>query len=348
MRKMLLALACLTAVMAMAGEQCDSRHARRAKLSSMLRRAVSEDLQPEQRVIAFVRIDEGGETAIAEHDGTILLQKGRICIVDMPLEKLDELSGNEKIERVEASNNTMLLTDSLAHHLNAWPVYEGEQLPQAYTGKGVMLGIMDLGFDLTHPNFYDVRQERYRIHALWDMLAKDPLQAQMPVGCSYEGREALQTLGCTYDGRDQTHGTYTLGIAAGSGCGTKYKGMAPETDICMVANATSNNASLIDSVDYYRYTNATNALGFNYIFEQEKIYYGKLIPYFDSLPIEVLEDMEDLLMPDRLRGALITYQSHYGTGFMGIDYNHLTNLEKIIWQDATRLRNLVVKYQLCA
>lgn len=87
---------------------------------------------------------------------------------------------------------------------------------------------------------------------------------------------------------------------------------------------------------------------FNYIFEQEEIYYGKLIPYFDSLPIEVLEDMEDLLMPDRLRGALITYQSHYGTGFMGIDYNHLTNLEKIIWQDATRLRNLVVRYQLCA
>jgi len=87
---------------------------------------------------------------------------------------------------------------------------------------------------------------------------------------------------------------------------------------------------------------------FNYIFEQEEIYYGKLIPYFDSLPIEVLEDMEDLLMPDRLRGAVLTYQSHYGTGFMGIDYNHLTNLEKIIWQDATRLRDLVEKYQLCA
>ena len=87
---------------------------------------------------------------------------------------------------------------------------------------------------------------------------------------------------------------------------------------------------------------------FNYIFEQEEIYYGKLIPYFDSLPIEVLEDMEDLLMPDRLRGAILTYQSHYGTGFMGIDYNHLANLEKIIWQDATRLRDLVEKYQLCA
>ena len=43
---------------------------------------------------------------------------------------------------------------------------------------------------------------------------------------------------------------------------------------------------------------------FHYIFEQEEIYYGKLIPYFDSLPIEVFEDMEDLLMPDRLRGAV--------------------------------------------
>lgn len=87
---------------------------------------------------------------------------------------------------------------------------------------------------------------------------------------------------------------------------------------------------------------------FNYIFEQEEIYYGKLIPYFGSLPIEVLEEMENLLMPDRLRGAVMTYQSHYGMRFMDIDYNHLTNLEKIIWQDATRLRSLVEKYQLCA
>lgn len=58
--------------------------------------------------------------------------------------------------------------------------------------------------------------------------------------------------------------------------------------------------------------------------------------------------MEDLLLPDRLRGAILNYQSHYGTGFMGVDYNHLTNLERIIWQDATLLRYLVEKYQLYA
>lgn len=87
---------------------------------------------------------------------------------------------------------------------------------------------------------------------------------------------------------------------------------------------------------------------FNYIFEQEEICYGKLIPYFSSMPVGVLEDMEDLLLPDRLRGAILNYQSHYGTGFMGVDYNHLTNLERIIWQDATLLRNLVEKYQLYA
>lgn len=87
---------------------------------------------------------------------------------------------------------------------------------------------------------------------------------------------------------------------------------------------------------------------FDYIFEQEKVYYKKLTPYFELMPIEVIDDIENLLMPDALRDAILTYKSHYGSGLMDIDYEHLTNLEGLIWRDAQIMRELADKYQLYA
>ncbi|MDO4161309.1 MAG: S8 family serine peptidase, partial [Prevotellaceae bacterium] len=59
----------------------------------------------------------------------------------------------------------------------------------------------------------------------------------------------------------------TLGIAAGSGYTSRYRGMAFDSDICLVSNAVSDDYELIDSTDYYKYTTATDALGFKYIFD---------------------------------------------------------------------------------
>lgn len=84
---------------------------------------------------------------------------------------------------------------------------------------------------------------------------------------------------------------------------------------------------------------------FDYIFEQEEVYYRKLTPYFESMPIELIEDIEDLLMPDAFRGALLTYKSYYGSGLLNIDYEHLTNLEELVWKNTQMLRGLAEKYQ---
>ena len=53
--------------------------------------------------------------------------------------------------------------------------YSGQDLPQTYTGKGVVVGIQDIGFDLTHPTFYSTNMKDYRIKALWDQLSKDTI-----------------------------------------------------------------------------------------------------------------------------------------------------------------------------
>ncbi|MBR5689743.1 MAG: S8 family serine peptidase [Prevotella sp.] len=235
------------------------------KMSPMLRQLVVGKNVPQ--VCAFVRVKGDAEPIFSRHGCRELARKGDIYIVSIPTDKLSSLSQERAVSRIEARRGNEIHMDSMAIHLNATPIYEGTNLPSAFTGKGVVVGVMDIGFDLTHPNFYDASGTKYRISRLWDHITKDTIGSQFYVGRDYTTEAELLELGCCYDGKQETHGTHTLGIAAGSGYNSKYRGMAWESDICLVANATSNDIALIDSADYHKYTFATDALGFKYIFD---------------------------------------------------------------------------------
>ena len=47
-------------------------------------------------------------------------------------------------------------------------VHAGFNLPQPYHGEGVLIGVLDWGFDYTHPMFYDTTLTETRIRAVWD------------------------------------------------------------------------------------------------------------------------------------------------------------------------------------
>jgi len=49
-------------------------------------------------------------------------------------------------------------------------VHGKNELKQAYTGKDVIIGITDWGFDYTHPQFYDTSLKHTRILAAWDQF----------------------------------------------------------------------------------------------------------------------------------------------------------------------------------
>ena len=235
------------------------------KLSPMLRQMVAQRETP--TVCAFIRITDDAERILRQNGCQKLAQAGNIYIAAIPADRLGALSQERNVNRIEARRGTHALMDSMAIHLNALPVYAGTSLPQAYTGKDVVMGIMDIGFDLTHPNFYDAQATNYRIKRLWDQISPDTIGSSLFVGRDYSGERELLDLGCSYDGKQQTHGTHTLGIAAGSGYNSRYRGMAWESDICLVNNATTEDIALIDTADYDKYTFATDALGFKYIFD---------------------------------------------------------------------------------
>lgn len=236
------------------------------KLSPMLRQMVRKN-DGERMVCAFVRVENGGEEALRKEGCRLLEQVGDICIAMIPQRRLGELSRDGRIRRIEANRSKQVLNDSVARVLNVNPVHEGWELPQAFTGRGVVVGVMDIGFDLTHPTFYNRDLSDYRIRRFWDMLSADTVGSSLPVGRDYEGREELLAVAHARDGLDQNHGTHTTGTAAGSGYDSPYGGMAPESDICLVANAVTQDTVYIDPEDYDKYTFALDALGFKYIFD---------------------------------------------------------------------------------
>ncbi len=47
-------------------------------------------------------------------------------------------------------------------------VHKGENLSQPYSGKGVVVGIIDFGFDYSHPTFRDPGNDALRIKKVWE------------------------------------------------------------------------------------------------------------------------------------------------------------------------------------
>ena len=239
------------------------RHLVRQQSSASRQALPSSEPSASPAVLAFVRLTD--PQVLADNGCTELARAGQVHVASIPVSRLSALSADPRVLRMEARQGNSLANDRMASILNAVPAYEGKNLPQAYTGQDVVVGIMDVGFDLTHPTFYSRDTAQYRIRQFWDMLSQDTIGSPFVVGRDYVGREALLAQGRSRDGEDETHGTHTLGIAAGSGYDSAYPGMAPEADICLVANAVSSNVHLIDPADQYKYTFATDFLGFKYM-----------------------------------------------------------------------------------
>ena len=99
------------------------------------------------------------------------------------------------------------------------------------------------------------------------MLSTDTIGSRMPVGRDYTDETSILAYAHSRDSQLTGHGTHTLGTAAGTGCGTPYKGMAYDSDICLVCNAITDNSELIAESDEAKYDGVSSLLGFKYIFD---------------------------------------------------------------------------------
>lgn len=221
-----------------------------------------------QTVCAFVRTMAASDTTTLKEEGCrVLASLGDITIAAIPLDRVAPLSRRSCVQRIEAQRGSSVALDSLGRPLNVPSVHEGTGLPQAFDGSGVVVGMQDVGFDLTNPTFLSDDATSWRIRRFWDQLATNSGDGRLFVGADYTDEPSLRSVAHSRDASIIPHGTMTTSIAAGTGFGSPYRGMAPGSDICLVSNAVNVDAPLIPEEDLYKYTYATDVLGFKYIFD---------------------------------------------------------------------------------
>lgn len=131
-------------------------------------------------------------------------------------------------------------------------------LATAYTGKGVVVGIIDAGFDYGHPSLRDTSGGGWRVRRIWEQKG----QGVPPNGQTY-GNELTDTVAIKQKGTDLaqfSHGAHVAGIAAGSGVGSNNKehsGVAYESDLVLVGITPDSTqwmntgmADILDGIEY--------------------------------------------------------------------------------------------------
>lgn len=162
----------------------------------------------------------------------------------IPLSLLNEVSDIAGVTHVEISRLMEFSTDKTLELTRAGQVLDGASfgLPQAYDGTGVVVGIIDAGFDYQHYAFHDpVETSRSRIARVYDTqnASGHPviINNKTLSGSVFMG-EQIDTLTTDCDG---THGTHTASIAAGTHY-MGYGGMAPGAEIVLCAARSMSDA----------------------------------------------------------------------------------------------------------
>jgi minor extracellular serine protease Vpr len=173
-------------------------------------------------------------TAIGAHIGT---KAGNIWTVRVPYNMVVNFCQISGISYIQIDEPVRANLDIARRTTRVDSVHQGIDLPIKYSGKDVVVGIIDFGFDYNHPTFYDTLHSKYRIKRVWEVNGT----GTPPTGYNY-GKEITDTLLIKARGTDnakQTHGTWVAGMAAGSGYGSnpvnsRYRGMAYEADMVLV------------------------------------------------------------------------------------------------------------------
>lgn len=207
--------------------------------------------QLQEKRCAFVKFRSGdAEQLLAKYGCEKVTQIGDIYIANIPLTQMKAMAADGKVERIEAQMGGKLLNDVSPQWVNNQDIYAGVGLPQAYDGSGVLLGIVDGGYDMTHPSLYALDGKTYRVKGFVDDYADkdETLGIQTPLGREY--LTEAEILGNKYVGDSLgNHGAHTLATAAGSGYGSPYRGMAYGADLFVISSKNASEDYFANSAD---------------------------------------------------------------------------------------------------
>ena len=234
-------------------------------LTKIKRQFAISSIKEENYVHAFVKIDENVDLSLLEEQGVkINTVISDIITVQIPIHKLETVAQFGFVQRLEIGTPIQNRMDKARVAGVVDKVHAGENLPYPFTGKNVVVGIIDNGFEYGHINYYTSDASELRVKRVWNQNATSGTKPNdFSYGAEYTTSQTI--IGAPTDNSNETHGTHVAGIAAGADKNNdfSYYGVATESDIVLVSfnlrDNTANNVSLLDGINYvYNYASSVD------------------------------------------------------------------------------------------
>lgn len=143
-----------------------------------------------------------------------------LLTVTVTLDYLTVLSAMDSVVTLETPSQYSPMLTEARNISRVDDIHAGVELETPFTGKGVLLGVIDQGFEYRHPAFLDA-EGNSRVRAVWNRSTS-------------LDTKPLTTIPAMGDKGGYGHATHVTNIAAGRDTGNHYYGVAPEAEIIMI------------------------------------------------------------------------------------------------------------------
>lgn len=172
-------------------------------------------------------------------------RRGHLVLAQVPENRIGDLADYKHVVRVESQPSATPAMDCARTFCNL-PAAIADASPLPLTGKNVVTGFCDIGFDPAHINFLDNEgNSRVRKIVSYTLEQPGPVVIDSP--------DDIREWGT--DNPDETHATHVCGIMSGGFDANNYQGVATESDIVATVSPLYD-AYLLDGceqiIDYAR------------------------------------------------------------------------------------------------
>lgn len=224
------------------------------KLSPRARMAA---VKPAQELNAYVCLTPGADTDALEALGVkVIVRAGDIITARVPQSVLDALGKLPEVEYVQVSAPATQMLDLAKSETGAGSLTlkDADGVTTTYNGTGVVVGIVDAGFDYLHESFTDPAGA-LRIARVWEQNGTPgTYQAPEKYGYGIELATPEQIRAAAGDISGNSHGTHVATIAAGSSAfrDGRYAGIAPGAEIVLVSmgDQSRDNVNISNGIAY--------------------------------------------------------------------------------------------------
>lgn len=203
--------------------------------------AVPAATTPVEYIPVIIEIPDDDTADLDNLGAVIYYNRNHLYLACIPDDRLAELC---RIDKVGTFSVAMSYAESLdvAHTVTGVNrVHAGESIVSPYTGRGVVTGICDIGFDPRHTNFTD-RVKQWVIY--------NEMHAMRTV---YDGYADIVANAPETDNVTKTHATHVANILGGGTAESPYHGVATGSDMIVTTGQLTDVGILAGIEDVVRY-----------------------------------------------------------------------------------------------